>query len=98
MKLKIIDTARHRNGIGGAPFDVMVFNDGEVMDGVMPNNLLSWDTAGFAVTPPEPDGNNQKVFVPRQALKSIQVLGVVGSPLRGKRKKAAPGAEQPTLF
>ncbi|MES1262426.1 MAG: hypothetical protein ABUS49_11880 [Acidobacteriota bacterium] len=76
----------------------MVFNDGEVMDGVMPNNLLSWDTAGFAVTPPEPDGNNQKVFVPRQALKSIQVLGVVGSPLRGKRKKAAPGVEQPSLF
>jgi len=76
----------------------MVFNDGETMDGVMPNNLLSWDTAGFAVTPPEPDGNNQKVFVPRQALRSIQVLGVVGSPLRGKKKKAAPDPGQPMLF
>ena len=76
----------------------MVFQDGEVMEGILPNDLLKWDTTGFTVTPPEPDGNHQKVFVPRQALRGIQVLGVVGSPLRGKRKKAAPGDEQPTLF
>ena len=28
MKLKIIDTAHHRNGVGGAPFDVVLFKDG----------------------------------------------------------------------
>jgi hypothetical protein len=50
------------------------------------------------VTPPESDANNQRVFVPRQALRSIQVLGVVGSPLRTRRKKAPPSADQPTLF
>lgn len=27
MKLKIIDTAFHRNGICGAPFDVVLFED-----------------------------------------------------------------------
>jgi len=27
MKLKIIDTARHRNGICGAPFNVVLFED-----------------------------------------------------------------------
>lgn len=75
----------------------MVFRDGEVMDGILPNNLLAWEAAGFTVTPPEPDGNHQKVFVPREALRSIQVLGVVGSPLRGKRAKA-PAQDQPTLF
>src|SRR5580692_3730282 len=66
----------------------MIFRDGEVMDGILPNNLLVWEAAGFTVTPPEPDGNHQKVFVPREALRSIQILGVVGSPLRGKLKKA----------
>ena len=76
----------------------MVFQDGEVMDGILPNNLLSWDIAGFTVTPPEPDGNHQKIFVPRQALRGIQVMGVVGSPLRGKRKKPVSGTEQPSLF
>ena len=75
----------------------MVFLDGEVMDGILPNNLLSWEAAGITVTPPEPDSNNQKVFVPREALRSVQVLGVVGSPLRTKRKKT-PIADQPTLF
>jgi hypothetical protein len=76
----------------------MSFRDGEVLDGILPNNLLSWDIAGYMVTPPESDANNQRVFVPRQALRSIQVLGVVGSPLRGKRKKTPPSADQPTLF
>jgi len=27
MKLKIIETAHHRNGISGAPFDVVLFDD-----------------------------------------------------------------------
>jgi hypothetical protein len=76
----------------------MVFRDLEVLDGILPNDLLAWEIAGFTVTPPEPDSNNQRVFVPREALKSIQVLGVVGSPLRPKRRKAPPAADQPTLF
>jgi hypothetical protein len=76
----------------------MSFRDGEVLDGILPNNLLAWDIAGYMVTPPESDANNQRVFVPRQALRSIQVLGVVGSPLRVKRKKTPPAADQPTLF
>jgi hypothetical protein len=76
----------------------MRFRDEEVLDGILPNNLLAWDIAGFTVTPPEPDANNQRVFVPRSALKNIQVLGVVGSPLRAKRKKSAPTPDQPTLF
>jgi hypothetical protein len=75
----------------------MVFRDQEVLDGILPNDLLSAGVSGFVVTPPEPDGNNQRVFVPRQALKSIQVLGVVGSPLRGKKKKGAD-EDQGSLF
>lgn len=76
----------------------MFFRDGEVMDGILPNNLVTWDIAGFTVTPPEPDSNNQRVFVPRSALKSMQVLGVVGSPLRAGRKKPKTAPDQPTLF
>jgi hypothetical protein len=77
----------------------MMFRDGEVLDGILPNNLLAWDIAGFTVTPPEPDSNNQRVFVPRSALKNIQVLGVVGSPLRVKRKKSGePAQDQGQLF
>ena len=75
-----------------------VVRDGEVMDGILPNNLLAWENGGYTITPPETDGNNQKIFVPREALRSMQVLGVVGSPLRGKKTKAAPAGDQPSLF
>jgi hypothetical protein len=75
----------------------MLFTDGEVADGIIPNNLLSWDTVGYTVTPPEPDGNCQKVFVPRTSLRSMQILGVVGSPLRSKKTRP-PADVQPSLF
>ena len=73
------------------------FRDGEIMEGVMPNNLLSLDPYGFTVIPPDPYSNHQRVFVPRTALQSVQFLGVVGSPLK-KRKPKLPAREQIGLF
>ena len=52
---------------------------------------------GFTVVPPDPYGNQQRVFVPRAALRSVEVLGVVGSPLTKRKAKAAP-KEQIRLF
>lgn len=73
------------------------YRDGEVMEGVMPNNLLQIDMYGFTVIPPDPFGNIQRVFIPRMALRAVQVLGVVGSPLKKRRPKAVP-KEQIGLF
>jgi hypothetical protein len=73
------------------------FRDGEVMEGVMPNNLLQVDRFGFGLIPPDPYGNKQRVFVPRAAVKLVEVLGVVGSPLKKRRAKAVPN-EQIGLF
>ena len=64
--------------------------DGERMEGILPNNLLIAEPQGFTVVPPDPFGNTQKVWVPRQALKSVEVLGVVGSPIRARRQKPVP--------
>ena len=73
------------------------FRDGEVMEGVLSNNLLQIEPHGFTVIPPDPYGNAQRVFVPRSAVRSVEVLGVVGSPL--KKRKAKPAAkEQIGLF
>jgi hypothetical protein len=63
------------------------FRDGEVLEGILPNNLLQLETAGFTVIPPEPFGNLQRIWVPRTALLSVEVLGVVGSPLRKRKTK-----------
>jgi hypothetical protein len=73
------------------------FRDGELMEGILPNNLLQIETHGFVVVPPDPFGNRQKVFVPRAALLGVEVLGVVGSPLKKPKTKAGP-SEQIGLF
>jgi hypothetical protein len=73
------------------------FRDGEVMDGILANNLLSMEPHGFTVVPPDPYSNNQRLFLPRTALIELQVLGVVGSPLRPRKAKPAP-KEQIGLF
>ena len=42
------------------------FRDGEVMEGIIPNNLLQLEHRGFTVIPPDPFGNQQRVCVPRR--------------------------------
>lgn len=61
--------------------------DGEVLEGILPNNLLQLENAGFTVIPPDPFGNLQRIWVPRASLVSVEVLGVVGSPLRKRKSK-----------
>ncbi len=73
------------------------FRDGEVMEGVLANNLLPVEPHGFTFVPPNPTSQNQKVFVPRAALLEVQVIGVVGSPLRPSKPKPKP-KEQIELF
>jgi len=73
------------------------FRDGDVLEGVMPNNLLPVEPHGFTIIPPDPYSNQQRVFIPRVALRAVEVLGVVGSPLK-KRKPKAAAKEQIGLF
>ncbi|HLI84847.1 MAG TPA: hypothetical protein VKV17_13070 [Bryobacteraceae bacterium] len=72
------------------------YRDGDVAEGILPNNLLQIETHGFTIIPPDAYGNTQRLFVPRMALRSVQVLGVVGSPL--KKKPKPPAKEQIGLF
>jgi hypothetical protein len=73
------------------------FRDSDIMEGVMTNNLLQVELPGFTIIPPDSYSNQQRVFVPRVALASIEVLGVVGSSL-GKRKAKPAAKEQIGLF
>ncbi len=75
----------------------MRFRDGDVMDGMLSNNLLQLDSYGLSVVPPDPGFQNQRVFVPKSALSTVQVLGVVGSPLRMRKPKPA-AKEQLEMF
>ena len=73
------------------------FRDGGVLEGIIPNNLMQLEGSGFTVIPPDSLGNQQRVWAPRSSLVAVEVLGVVGSPL--KKRKAKPTArEQIGLF
>jgi hypothetical protein len=60
------------------------FRDNDFIEGVMPNNLLEPDTYGFFLVPPDAAANNQRVFLPRRALKELRVVGVIGAQRRGR--------------
>jgi len=63
------------------------FRDGDSIEGMLANNLLSIELAGFSIIPPDPTFQNQRIFVPRTGLTEVQVLGVIGSPLRRRPAK-----------
>ncbi len=68
------------------------FRDGDSIEGMVANNLMLLETMGFSITPPDPTFQNQRIFVPRVSLSEVQVLGVIGSPLRRReKKKEEPG-------
>ena len=73
------------------------FRDGGSLEGIIPNNLMLLETSGFAVIPPDSFGNQQRVWVPRGSLVAVEVLGVVGSPLKKRKGKPSP-KEQIGLF
>jgi hypothetical protein len=65
----------------------LVFRDGDSTEGMIPNNLMQVEPGGFKIIPPDPTFQNQRIFVPRAALSDVQVLGVIGSPLKRRPAK-----------
>jgi hypothetical protein len=74
------------------------FKDGEVLEGMMPNDLSLTGAEGFLVNPPDLRSNTQRIFVPRTALESLTVLAVIGATRRQRRDLASDDARQVTLF
>jgi hypothetical protein len=76
----------------------MRFRDGEIMEGILPNDLLQIESHGYTVIPPDPYANSQRIFAPRSALAEIQVVGVIGRPRPVPKAKPAVPKEQIELF
>src|SRR5262249_20565184 len=64
------------------------FQDGDTLEGVIPNDLLGFLDNGVQITPPDFNANADRIYVPRAALTEMRVLGVVGI---ARRKPAAAG-------
>lgn len=72
----------------------LVFRDNDTMEGMMPNDLTQVMPEGFLVNPPDTRSNVQRVFVPRSALHTLIVLGVIGGPA-ARRRPAVPEEQVP---
>jgi hypothetical protein len=74
------------------------FRDEDVIEGIVSNDLLGLLDAGVHLTPPDLNGNNLRMYIPRSALSEMKVLGVVGAARqtpRGGRKAEEVGTPQP---
>lgn len=70
------------------------FTDNDVLEGVMPNDLIQISADGYLITPPDTRGNIQRVFVPKSALEEMNVLAVIGRPETRRKPAADTGQEQ----
>jgi hypothetical protein len=68
----------------------LVFLDGDEIEGILPPNLLDSPYQGYLITPPRTSAARQRVFVPRAALRAVDILGATGvkRPLREPRPAA----------
>lgn len=61
------------------------FKDGDVLEGLMPNDLTLNSAEGYLINPPDLRSNVQRLFVPKTALESLSVLAVIGATRRQRR-------------
>jgi len=73
------------------------FKDGELLEGMMPNDLGLTMAEGFLVNPPDLRSNTQRIFVPRTSLESLTVLAVIGA-TRRRRKGMPADTRQVPMF
>jgi hypothetical protein len=76
----------------------MRFLDDGLLEGVIPNDLLDLLDQGLHITPPDFHANADRIYVPRTALASLTVLGVVGVARRKPAAAATATTTQPRLF
>src|SRR5579863_2386311 len=74
----------------------MILTDGEELEGLATNDRSLVEGAGLMLTPPDTRSNTQRIYVPRQAIQSLEVVGVIGA--GNRRRVAAQAGDQPELF
>lgn len=62
----------------------MTLNDGDELEGIAANDRSLVTGAGLLVTPPDTRSNTQRIYVPRQAIQSLEVVSLIGATRRRK--------------
>jgi hypothetical protein len=72
----------------------MTLMDGEEIEGLAANDRTLLEGTGLLLTPPDTRSNTQRIYVPRQAIQTLEVVGLIGAAGR----KRTPSEPQPELF
>jgi hypothetical protein len=76
----------------------MTLTDGEELEGLAANDRSLVEGAGLMLTPPDTRSNTQRIYLPRQAIQSLEVVGLIGAPGRKRTDASKQAIEQPELF
>jgi hypothetical protein len=75
----------------------MTLSDGEELEGLAANDRSLVEGAGLLLTPPDTRSNTQRIYLPRMAIQTLEVVSLIGA--AGRKRGAASGViEQPDLF
>jgi hypothetical protein len=72
----------------------MTLKDGDELEGLAANDRSLVDGAGLLLTPPDMRSNTQRIYIPRPAIETLEVLSLIGA---GGRKRPQ-ASDQPELF
>jgi hypothetical protein len=75
----------------------MTLTDGEELEGLAANDRSLVEGAGLLLTPPDTRSNTQRIYVPRQAIQSLEVVSLIGAAAR-RRADAASREKELELF
>jgi len=76
----------------------MALTDGEELEGLAANDRSLVEGAGLLLTPPDTRSNTQRIYVPRQAIQSLEVVSLIGVPGRRRAASSGQAIDQPELF
>ena len=76
----------------------MTLNDGDGLEGLAANDRSLLEGAGLLLTPPDTRSNTQRIYVPRQAIQTLEVISLIGSVGRKRPEAAGHPTDQPELF
>jgi hypothetical protein len=76
----------------------MTLTDGEELEGLAANDRSLVEGAGLLLTPPDTRSNTQRIYVPRPAIQTLEVVGLIGAAGHKRTSAERRPVEQPELF
>ena len=76
----------------------MTLTDGDELEGLAANDRSLIEGAGLLLTPPDTRSNTQRIYLPRQAIQTLEVVSLIGAAARKRVGAARPASAQPELF